>query len=73
MRTIKTYFKGAPFYNAFLRWNRLRPRQMLEINKGPNGGIQAPSACRVKETSFVAYTYTCPLVPHQLAKMTGFW
>jgi hypothetical protein len=24
MRTIKPYFKGAPFYNAFLRRNRLR-------------------------------------------------
>ena len=21
MREIKTYFKGAPFYNAFIRWD----------------------------------------------------
>jgi hypothetical protein len=21
MRTIKTYSKGAPFYNAFIRWD----------------------------------------------------
>lgn len=21
MRTIKPYFKGAPFYNAFIRWD----------------------------------------------------
>ena len=30
MRTIKTYFKGAPFYNAFLRTWRLVGNQSEE-------------------------------------------
>jgi hypothetical protein len=34
MRTIKTYFKGAPFYNAFLRSGKLQPCETRESISG---------------------------------------
>src|ERR1700682_1372430 len=45
MRTIKTYSKGAPFYNAFLRRNPVRARRTLEIRKGAEGGVYPAPGC----------------------------
>ncbi len=36
MREIKTYFKGAPFYNAFIRtWANWSVQVLLSIDSAP--------------------------------------